>query len=300
MYFYSSCEVYEGDWGKNQRSGWGRMYYECGDIYEGEWVNDKKEGQGIIRYGTLCCFWTEASSRTKTVLSLKMRLISPSKWKLVWRRLAGWRQERKREVLLFGQRPDLRRHLGGRSGQVRSSVWLRQGRSANAHAVSDPKGWFWDRLWEMRHLQCRDCRHNSRVSLSFLSCGWTTWTRSWGRPRQTFWSDWRKNGTRINNKKNHDGQRSPRATDTNKWRISMQQVWFQNFFFFFFCWHPLEFLFPGMFRRSRSVFSRIVGGDMLVQRLLQLCNSLFTPPQSSSALVTCRMLSLNESCEAAN
>lgn len=51
MYFYSNCEVYEGDWGKNQRSGWGRMYYECGDIYEGEWVNDKKEGQGIIRYG---------------------------------------------------------------------------------------------------------------------------------------------------------------------------------------------------------------------------------------------------------
>lgn len=51
MYFYSSCEVYEGDWGENKRSGWGRMYYECGDIYEGEWVNDKKEGQGIIRYG---------------------------------------------------------------------------------------------------------------------------------------------------------------------------------------------------------------------------------------------------------
>lgn len=50
MYFYSSCEVYEGDWSGNQRSGWGRMYYECGDIYEGEWVNDKKEGQGIIRY----------------------------------------------------------------------------------------------------------------------------------------------------------------------------------------------------------------------------------------------------------
>lgn len=51
MYFYSSSEVYEGDWVKNQRSGWGRMYYECGDIYEGEWVHDKKEGQGIIRYG---------------------------------------------------------------------------------------------------------------------------------------------------------------------------------------------------------------------------------------------------------
>lgn len=50
MYFYSSCEVYEGDWSENQRSGWGRMYYECGDIYEGEWLNDKKEGQGIIRY----------------------------------------------------------------------------------------------------------------------------------------------------------------------------------------------------------------------------------------------------------
>lgn len=69
MYFYSSYEVYEGDWGENKRSGWGRMYYECGDIYEGEWVKDKKEGQGIIRYSenTWPCL------KSKMVFSLKMQ-----------------------------------------------------------------------------------------------------------------------------------------------------------------------------------------------------------------------------------
>lgn len=246
-----------------------------------------------------------------------MRLISSSKWKLVWRRLAGRRQERKREVLLFGQRPDLWRHLGGRRGQVRSSVWLRQGRSANAHAVSDPKG---SRLWD--ETPPVSWLHGITLCFALLfSCGWTTWTRSWGRPRPTFWSDWRKNGKRTKNK-NHDGQRSPRATDTNKCRIPMQQVWFQSFFFFYFhfssCFYssgksvfrkcdnlmdcPQTVLYsykiwhetPGrrplvrlrrsyhtwhVFRRSCSVFSRGVGVDM-DKRLLQLLQLFFAPPQS--------------------
>lgn len=147
MYFYSSCEVYEGDWIENLRSGWGRMYYECGDIYEGEWLNDKKEGQGIIRYSKKTLLFlikkkTKLKKKTDLVrlCYLKTWLMSLSKWKLVWRHLAGWRKERKWKVLLRGQRTDLWRHLAGRSGEMWSSVWFRQGWGANTDKVSNSTG----------------------------------------------------------------------------------------------------------------------------------------------------------------
>lgn len=74
MYFYSSSEVYEGDWGANKRNGWGRMYYECGDIYEGEWVNDKKQGQGIIRYGENTWLFLNSSISAKKLNAIQFFL----------------------------------------------------------------------------------------------------------------------------------------------------------------------------------------------------------------------------------
>lgn len=134
-----------------------------------------------------------------------------------------------------------------------------------------------------------------------------------------FWSDWRKNGKCTNNK-NHNCKQSPRATDSNKCSIPMPGLVSKYFFFHFslFLWQRQKRLYeicdilidsqfsnkdslilqdmthlaedpqsdwggriiPGMFWHSRSVFSRIVGVDMLDQQLLQLWNSLFSPPGS--------------------
>ena len=47
-HFYGPDEYYEGEWSRDKRSGWGRMYFANGSIYEGEWSQDKRHGQGLL------------------------------------------------------------------------------------------------------------------------------------------------------------------------------------------------------------------------------------------------------------
>lgn len=49
---YLTDGVYDGNWKKNKRSGYGIMWYNDGIIYIGEWMNDKYHGHGVL---VQCC-----------------------------------------------------------------------------------------------------------------------------------------------------------------------------------------------------------------------------------------------------
>lgn len=42
---YLDGTIYIGDFAKDQRAGWGTLYYTNGDQYEGEWRDDKIAGE---------------------------------------------------------------------------------------------------------------------------------------------------------------------------------------------------------------------------------------------------------------
>lgn len=156
MYFYSSCEVYEGDWVGNKRSGWGRMYYECGDIYEGEWVNDKKEGQGIIRYGENTWLFSNSGNKKKRCWSVlffcDLFLLVNGNWFD-----GAWRGGNKNGIGKF---------YYSDKGQIYEGIWVDG--VARCGALSDfgrdeaptPTQYPIPKVAgsKMRLLQCRDCR----------------------------------------------------------------------------------------------------------------------------------------------
>ena len=41
-------DVYDGNWEKGHREGFGEFFWGDGDHYKGEWKNDFREGKGVF------------------------------------------------------------------------------------------------------------------------------------------------------------------------------------------------------------------------------------------------------------
>ena len=48
--FYSSGDIYEGEWQNDQPHGQGTYTYSCGEVFRGEYHSGKKNGLGKYRF----------------------------------------------------------------------------------------------------------------------------------------------------------------------------------------------------------------------------------------------------------
>ena len=44
--YYSNSNMYEGEWKKDARDGYGELFYSDGGYYKGFWRDDKRNGYG--------------------------------------------------------------------------------------------------------------------------------------------------------------------------------------------------------------------------------------------------------------
>lgn len=48
--YYSNSNMYEGEWKKDARDGYGELFYSDGGYYKGFWRDDKRNGYGENTY----------------------------------------------------------------------------------------------------------------------------------------------------------------------------------------------------------------------------------------------------------